>query len=596
MRAPGSGQWHLRFGLVALVAVLWAAPPATALAGSPLGSLPDLLDAGPACPDAIDPAAFADEARLSAWHETMDRHGERATASPAHTQFVDWLDRRLQRIPGLRRSELPETITRQLEHGASLTVEHGDGSADALPVARAVPYSEPTPSGVRGEVVDIPTDESIAEHDVAGKVVLRDWEPGAIPYPVFLAVAYYVHDTDLTFDWTGEYERGWVGAQQLLDDLAAAEEGEAAGLLFVHEFPHEQVEGDYVPYHGDHWEVPALHLGADEGARIREELADGPVTARIAVRASRTEADTRSLVATLPGRSDERIVITSHTDGTNAVWDNGPLALLALAEYYAQLPPECRQRTVEFVFTTGHLYLTHAGAERYAQRLDREYDDGTVAMVLVLEHLGAREFEAVPRDDGGPGRMLRPSGHSELLATFVSESPALVTSVLEQIVAHDLQRAFVLRGADEPGLRFPPHRSFGGEGGPYREAIIPTVAAITGSWNLFSPAFDTDEILDIELMRRQTMAYGDLVLAVDDIPREILAGADPAYRLGRGVLGADPAPLPDPPGEPAPTPAAGPAATASPAPWTCALHELSDLDPQTPADPLLPASTGPARR
>jgi hypothetical protein len=572
-------QLSLRLVVGVLGLLVSGVSVAPAIATWPLGPLTSLVGSEPVCPATIDTDAFADEGTLRSWHEIMDRHGERATASPAHTQFVDWLDRRLQRIPGLQHAELPETFTRQLERGASLDLNLADGTTESLPVARAVPYSKPTPAGARGEVVDIPTDESIDDHDVAGKVVLRDWDPGAIPYPVFLAVAYYVHDTDLTFDWAGEYERGWVGAQQLLDDLAAAEDGDAAGLLFVHEFPREQVEGDYVPYHGDHWQVPALYLGADEGARLREQLADGPVEARVAVRASRAEADTRSLVATLPGQSEERIVITSHTDGTNAVWDNGPLAMLALAEYYAQLPLECRERTLEFVFTTGHLYLTHAGAERYAQLLDEQFDDGTVAMVLVLEHLGAQEFEAVPRADGGPGRTLLPSGQSEMLATFVSESPVLVASVIEQIVAHDLQRSFVLRGADEPGVRFPPHRSYGGEGGPYREAIIPTVAAITGSWNLFSPAFDIDEILDVELMRRQTLAYGDLVLAVDDVPREVLAGADPVYRLGRDLLGSEPiAPLE----EAVPVPDVEVELPVSSSPWACALHQVSDLAPPPP--------------
>jgi hypothetical protein len=79
----------------------------------------------------------------------------------------------------------------------------------------------------------------------------------------------------------------------------------------------------------------------------------------------------------------------------------------------------------------------------------------------------------------------------------------------------------------------PPHRSYGGEGGPYREHLVPTVAAITGSWTLFDPAFGLDELVDVDLMRRQTLAFGDLVLAVDDVPREVIAGADSFYRAGR---------------------------------------------------------------
>lgn len=541
----------------------------------------ELVADDPACPQSIDPEAFTDQQTLRDWHDTMDRHGERATASPAHEQFIDWLDRGMRNLPGMEVSELPETIDRQLERSARLSIDAGEGGSQQLPVARAVPYSKPTPSGATGELVDLPVDEAISDHDVEGKVVLRDWEPGAIPMPVFLAVTYYVHDTGQTFDWTGDYERSWLAGAQLNNDLAEAQDGGAAGLLFVHEFPREQVEGDYIGYHGIHWDIPALYLGVDEGARLRDALAENDrVDAQVAVSASRTQAETRSLVGTLPGQSDERIVLTSHTDGTNAVWDNGPLAMLALARYYAQLPIECRPRTLEFVFTTAHLYLSQAGADRYAGQLDEEYGDGTVALVVVMEHLGANEFVAVDRDQGEPGRRLEPSGHSELFATFVSESPVLLGHFADQIVNHDLQRTVVLRGADEPWVRFPPHRSYGGEGTAYRHHIIPTVAAITGSWNLFSPAFETEDILDVELMRRQTLAFGDLVLEVDDVPREVLAGADNIYRPGRDLFGADPLSGLDDLGDPgADMPASTheePAGTLQ-QPWTCALHQIQSL-------------------
>ena len=217
----------------------------------------------------------------------------------------------------------------------------------------------------------------------------------------------------------------------------------------------------------------------------------------------------------------------------NAVWDNGPIALLAMARYFSSLPLECRPRTLEFVFTTAHLYLSQAGAYQYAQILDEDYDQGTVALVVALEHLGAQEYEAVPRTDG-PGRRLQPTGKSEMFAIFSMESPALVQGIVRQVAAHDLKRSWVLRGADAPQAAFPPHRSFGGEGGPYREQIVPTVAAITGPWTLFDPAFGM-ELVDFELMRRQTLAFGDLILDVDDVPRALIAGADTAYRLGRAA-------------------------------------------------------------
>lgn len=45
-----------------------------------------------------------------------------------------------------------------------------------------------------------------------------------------------------------------------------------------------------------------------------------------------------NLVGTIPGRSEETIILLSHTDGANAVWENGPAGILALARYFASIP------------------------------------------------------------------------------------------------------------------------------------------------------------------------------------------------------------------------------------------------------------------
>jgi len=489
--------------------------------------------AAEACPSQVDDA-FASREALRQANQVMADLGPRPTASPAHEAYIDSVEQELGSVPGVRVSALHETIKRQLELDTWLHVDGVD-----VPVAGAVPYTKPVPDGVTAPLLYISTGTPIADTDVTGKIVVRDAASGTIPMAVFSAVAWFVYDPAGSFDYAGNYERDWVGAGQRVIDLQEAEDGNAAGILFVHGLPRDQVQGQYAPYTGDHWAVPGLYLGVDEGAPLIERLAEGEsLDATLGLTASQGPAPTRTLIGSLPGKSKERIVIESHTDGMNAVWDNGPVALLALAEWFAALPIECRPRTLEFVFTTAHLYLEEAGAHRYAEVLDKDYDKGTVALVVALEHLGANEFQAVPREpDTLPGRELESTGESELFATFSIESPVLVNTIRDRIVAHDLRRTWLLRGADAPQVGFPPHRSFGGEGGPYREKIVPTVAAITGPWTLFDPAFTLGELIDFDLMRRQTMAFGDVVLAVDDVPREVIAGADTVYRAGRELTG-----------------------------------------------------------
>ena len=70
-------------------------------------------------------------------------------------------------------------------------------------------------------------------------------------------------------------------------------------------------------------------------------LAQQGAYARMYMRADVQDVETPNVIATLAGQSAARIVLNSHTDGANALQDNGPLAMLAIARYFASLPIAC---------------------------------------------------------------------------------------------------------------------------------------------------------------------------------------------------------------------------------------------------------------
>ena len=495
------------------------------------------------CPDGTDDAAFSATSQLLADNQVMADLGQRPTGSPAHTAWVDWLDAQLHAIGGLDVSSIPYVIDRWQADGLSLEAGPASSSLASLAASGFVPYAEPTgPGGVTGALAYIPAAQPISGQDVAGKIVVRDAVPGSVPFAAFRAVEWFEWDPDLTLltDIASTYERDFAGYLQRVADLEQAASGGAAALVFVHGFPRAQVRDQYAPYEGTHWEVPALYVGVDEGETLKG-LAVGGGVARVTLAASSAPTVTRTLIATLPGASEERMVIESHTDGMNAVWDNGPPAILALARYFAVLPVECRPRTLQFVFTTGHLYQhlqgtedRGGGAELQAKQLDKDYDEGTVAMVFALEHLGAREYAAVPRS-GAPGRELVPTGRSEPNTIFVGESPLLVAAVDLAVVKRDLRRAFVMRGADAPAAFIPPHQSYGGEGGAYQQHLLPTIALVTGPWTLYNPAFGM-EAIDFDLMRKQSLLFADLIGELAGVPRPLLGGGYLGYRAARELL------------------------------------------------------------
>jgi hypothetical protein len=202
---------------------------------------------------------------------------------------------------------------------------------------------------------------------------------------------------------------------------------------------------------------------------------------------------TPSIIATIAGQSPQRIVIDSHTDGTNAVEDNGPIAMVEMARYFAALPMECRPRTIELAFSTAHFYqrvadpaVRDGGAEQLARQLDGEYDQGTVSVVLVLEHLGAIDYEQVARPDG-VGTRLEPNGLPCIQFIGVTPSPDLVGVVDGVVRAYDMQRTILLQGSDLPGETAPRHCSFGGEGTPYNRHLLPTIGVIAAPQSLYNP-------------------------------------------------------------------------------------------------------------
>ncbi|WP_433359192.1 hypothetical protein [Streptosporangium sp. CA-115845] len=481
------------------------------------------------CPVRIDPASFASEARLLELAERQEDFGPRPTGSAAHDDYIDWLEDEIGAVPGVQLSSLPYEIDRWDDLATGLTV----GGQDVA-VAAPVPFSYSTgPVGVTAPLTYLPAGTAITAANAAGKIVVRDlpWStvPNLLFYPPLLG--YHMYDPGLTINLLGsDSMEAPAGADA---DLKAAAAAGAAGVLEVSRLPHAQIEGMYAPYEGLPYQVPGAYLGVDQGERIKQALAAGqPVEAVLTVDAAWTPKTTRTVLATLPGASEQKIVVESHTDGMSPVWDNGPLTMVEMARYLASLPVSCRPRTVQFAFVTGHLYqhltgpgVREGGAGQLAAMLDAEYDQGKVSSVVVLEHLGARRYDAVTRAGGLPGlELVADPSLTELLWVPVSESTPLRELVKGHIQHWDVRRTAVLKGLSAADVGTVPHHcGFGGEGTPYNQHLLPTIAPIAAPKTLFSPRFGA-EAIDVTAMRRASLAFTDVVLDLGTMSQADVAG------------------------------------------------------------------------
>ncbi|HEY8517417.1 MAG TPA: hypothetical protein VIS07_18045 [Candidatus Binatia bacterium] len=520
---------------------------------APLVALPTSAGAQPtSCPTTIEEARFASAEELRALNAKIASFGLRNPGSAEHDRMLEWLVRELRAIPGMKvRSDfytltrwqpLPRAVGRTRLATSDATGDAGDDGQRALPrasalrrdlaeagalsvegvgeipVSGAIPFTLPTSGqGTRAPLVYIPSDEPITAENARGKIIVRDVEPSFIPYNLFHAISHYATPD---FPQTGNYDRGFLRSFE--PSLLDASRAGAVGLVFVWDVPGDQVRGYWGPHTGTRYRVSGVFVGNEQRERLRQLAAEGRA-ARIVVRAKWDLARTRNVIATLPGQTRERIVVNTNTDGNTWVQENGAVGILALARYLATLPIECRKRDVEFALTSAHMGFTNDGLFAYSKQLDEDYEKGTVAFAIVMEHLGT--LEQVP--SGGPDNRIEITGLTEPIAwSAPEESPALVEASVAAVQRRQLARTMVLQGVGVPDpTQVPRICSQGGLGTILHTDLIPTTSAITGPWSMFDPVYGGEDGIDFEHMRREILALGDVVRSLDGVPREEIAGA-----------------------------------------------------------------------
>jgi hypothetical protein len=479
-----------------------------------------------------DDGLFASEAQLREWCDRICGVGYRGTGTAVHDGLIDWVVGQVDAIPGFTvRTDEYELLTwHPLPEGdlaRAGELRHGDAD---IAVAGAVPYSLPATSS--GRLVHLPRQQAISPDTVSGQVVLRDFPSFALPYDLLFSQP--IHLSPGCDDLRGQmWDRPGLANTVLHDDIIAAGTAGAAGVVFAFDLPTAQLAGYFEPHMGTHYKVPAVFVGI-EGREQLQALAAQEANVEMTVRADVRRGSTRNVHATLPGQSDDRIVLVTHTDGNTWVQENGIATLLAIGQYVAALPLSERKRTIELTFTSAHLHISREGSHRYSAQLDREYDDGSVACVFAIEHLGARDLNPEPRADG-PGRHLAFGDGDELLLWCVGPSDAMREAVIDAVAHRSLGRVLVAPGFGAPiEGQVPPIVSFGGIGTPYHAHLVPTTSIITGPWSLWAPAFGADAI-DLAELRRQALAATDVVRALDRMSRESIAGEYPEYRAARAA-------------------------------------------------------------
>ena len=403
------------------------------------------------------------------WQEQLVGFGTRYTGSSGHAAYVDWLAGQLSAVPGFRMRTDRLTFSRWLAREFALTVSvpASAGRSGPVPVTYYYPYSGQTPpGGVTGPLVDL------GLYPLASGYTEAFWAPArggialvrAVPPEFSLDTAQAV---------TGGYVPGQISAMAAIEYAAYAAalanpvfqgifepvpllDARNAGVLGVvvawTGLPDEEVVNQYNPFTtsypapsglpspGDPG-CPAVWVGDAAGTELAGLAAGGQATATLVLTADITAgAATETVWGWLEGSGDtgEHIIINTHTDGPNAVEENGGLGLLALARHLAALPS--RNRDMYFALVTGHFQLPQF-SRTILNPVHPEVGQGAVStwmaghpdiwqaavLGVTAEHLGATMWT----DDPVTGQYV-PAGGSEWSATYTMPRDVLSLINAEQ--------------------------------------------------------------------------------------------------------------------------------------------------------------------
>ena len=366
-------------------------------------------------------------------------------------------------------------------------------AGQTVAVSSAWPYSgETKPGGVTAPLVYLP-----------GR--LKKWKTAAGKIAVVEVRNLDVPTKLLVDSWNDELpfstaSNPVIGSELSGTDLTKAREAGVLGVIAVwREFADDAAKAQYLPFTRDYQGVPAVWVPQSEANTVLSAAKVG-ATATLTLVAERTPNATMDTLWTVsPGsgpRAQESILVVTHSDGGNAVEENGHLGLLELARDAAASP---HARSIVFVYTAGHLRIpavtTHGQATTAWLTAHPELwsadTDGLCAVAgLVIEHLGARHYAIDPATHHyGPTHEPEP----ELLYATTGELAALARETWSGV---EIDNAVPVK----PGalVHF-------GEGEPLFQHLIPAIALVTGPVYLLAET--NDDVVDLDVLARQIDSF-----------------------------------------------------------------------------------------
>lgn len=429
----------------------------------------------------------------------MNSFGPRLTGNMGHRNFIRYLKKELMKR-GLDVYSDPFRFKRWEEKDSSFKIE-----GEEIHISSVFPYSGRTDEdGVTAELVHV-DDKRLGYLNAKGKIaVVGVDELNFLPSEIaFDKRSSLPEDVTIPEKYDGPVATAFVNFPFL---KAAKACGAKAVVCIWKGMSDKRIDGQYLPFILPYQGIPAIWVNESDGEKVLEAAKEHKVANLKLVAEKERSAVTETFYTILEGKNTkEAIIINTHTDGTNCIEENGPIALLNMIDYFRDKELE---RNLIFVFVSGHFRLpsfkTIAGGGVQATSkwlaMHRDLWDGigghTKAVAgVAVEHLGCKMFKDV---DGEYKQV----GDIETELSYTGND-TLDKLYLDCVKERDRYRVITMRGHNF--LHF-------GEGQPLFNCGIPDIALVTAP-DCLCAISDNDEMdkFDEELMYEQVDMFINVV-------------------------------------------------------------------------------------
>lgn len=450
--------------------------------------------------------------------KTMNSFGTRITGSEGQLEFIKYLKNQIRDM-GLEVYSDPFYFKKWEKKEASLKII-GYNGPEEIEVSSVFPYSgETKDTGITSELFYV-EDKLRGYAGVKDKIaVIEVSELEGLPSEIaFDKRSAYPEDVQLPENYSGPVATTFV---KFTYAKIAKLRGARAIVFIWKGLNDELAKGQYLPFILEYQGIPAIWISESSG-KVVKEAAKAHRTATITLTADKMRhAYTETFYCMLKGESDkESVIINTHTDGTNCVEENGPIAMLQLIK---TLKEKKLNRNHIFVFVTGHFRLPvfkdseGGGVQATSKWLAMHPDlwDGKQGHLkavagVSIEHLGCMEYADVDGEYKATGEI-----QTELVYTG---NNAMDDIYMEFARKRENVKTMTLRGHNF--LHF-------GEGQPLFNVGIPEIALVTAPDYLCveSENHEMDKF-NANLMYEQTVTFENVINRIDEVSSKEIGACD----------------------------------------------------------------------